>query len=1027
MPKSTIQQISNFIENDQYDTAGKKIEEFEKINPKLDKQEKLELLQTKAKLFSKTLETERIIDTKKEIYKLLDTEIANIEKVTSVDLESIGLWNLNLWDEAKKVSHNIKKQVSIQILDSLIERLMLEMSEKKKDQKERKDIEKMYFSELEILKNTWESDDAYFYESNYFRIKWDLDKEQEAIKKSALEWNRDSINKYLENLETKFLEEYNSLKTEEEKDKFLEENLEDIEEEFFQFIDNYSRDKNDKRIKLKQWWNKYLYEKVWNFYKNIWLENEALSSYKSWIQSSFKWYYKLYKNIAEIYENSNLKIYNNKKKLAKKEYYKLYQYSSINNDYENVFYSLNKLWHLSNSEEEKKQYFWEIIYNFETNYKLFINSEKIILNYLDALNNLDTKSIFNIEDLYTQLKNLNPENTILLADYFEKQWDFVNALKSYLKNNKIQNNKNSLDALLMFFEVSLLNNNNINNDEIKNLKKIIKKLEKNENILKEDIWFLVELSLKNKYYENLDISDINWNNANKVYGLEKMWDLVKKQKQYWIEQFPIKTDEWNFSKSKDSTDYYNEALEVIIRNKLLQTEEEIYSFLRISNKNWLKYSRYNLQIIENSLLSKDINNFLYLANYYEQNQDFESAIIHYLKGYKTYRFHIENWVKLNLEEQKSLNDSFIIFLKYNFKNKLKLNKEIFSNSLEDNILKKQEQLIEEEFQKELNLVDSIIKKIDKKEEISSSEIAFLFANSLEINFEQKIDINKFVTYINDYNNEEYSSNIYIQIILKQLILNKNINNKFIEKLISKVYKREDINWEEILKDINWIYAIPDISQPYQVKENKPVLNTEEEFLNIIIEHKNSKENTESNYIYEIISFLENELKQKIRKEIAKNNKQLINQIKEIDELIETLKQNKIITEEEIIYIFDLSIDDNYYQNFDMKQLYIFITIYNDKKAYWDLLLQNILVNLEFHFWFEDKEILAQFYKKISNKNHKQLTKEDILDLFDIFNPQFEEQKQQLKLQNKLLWILEEDTNTFEYTILLNEILKKSRK
>ena len=157
--------IYDLLDQNNYIEAWKQLKEIDE--EKLNKDEKLELLQTKAEFFSKTLETEELLKTKEEIIKLLEKKIKIIEKINppsidiTKDLTSDEIvWEIDISEIAKKISYSIKKEVSTKILNSLIERFMLNQQEW--DLEEYENITTMYFQEIEYLKKIWESWEWFF-------------------------------------------------------------------------------------------------------------------------------------------------------------------------------------------------------------------------------------------------------------------------------------------------------------------------------------------------------------------------------------------------------------------------------------------------------------------------------------------------------------------------------------------------------------------------------------------------------------------------------------------------------------------------------------------------------------------------------------------------------------------------------------------------------------------------------------------------------------------------------------------------
>jgi len=832
-----LNEINYLISQNNFPEAKTKLE---KINEnQLSQTEQLEFLNTKAELLSKTLYTEDLIEIREQIENILDEQVRkhqeqkivlpNINKLdwtnnwASADI----LWEINITDIAQEVSHNVKKEVSYKIIDSLIERIILNKSEDNASEKnkETENINKMFFEEIKYLKNIWEDWEAYFYEYIYYKTHWNKQKEEEALKKSANEWNRDSINLYLENLENNFLNKYNSLNTSKEKQNYKQDNLLEFEKEYNKFIKW-----NFVNVKQKKFspGNPDLHEDLWIFFEEINEPKRALQEYINWIKSQYKESYKLYWNIAELY-------------------------------LKNIFASLNK----------KQQY------------------------------------------------NLVHKKLINLISESKKHKDFI--------------------------------------------------------------------------------SQINW--------YEWIWDLIKNRKRYWIELVPQKFDNWKISIIKNEEYYYTEAIKIFYQINLLTNEENINSFLRISTKNKIKYSEFELQRspIENILLNTNLKNFLYLANYYEETKNHKAAIKKYILWYDFYRINLNNWVNLNVKDFENLSEWFILFLETELKKTL------------NNTNKK-----------ELIFLEKIIKKIKLKKELDSNDINLLFTNSLKKNFENNITFEDLSIYISWYNQEINNYNIYIQAVLKKLKANKNINTKLIEKLILKIQKQEIIysnEFEEDLKIALWEYD-NEVYKNEITDNSKLNISINSHFFsslhNYLTNFELQKDNTS---LDALLMFLQTTLTEKINDEINQiqtQNFELNNQINLIQEkiennddekliepeinnlkysikinnwnidfletnkitlknIIEIIDENKNITEEDIAFFFELTLDKNFYENLDFQTVNQYIGFYNQWIINADLYLKTILKQIE-------PKILKPYIDKIEinrKSNYEQFEELDIYDIQDL--------------------------------------------
>lgn len=628
----------------------------------------------------------------------------------------------------------------------------------------------------------------------------------------------------------------------------------------------------------------------------------------------------------------------------------------------------------------------------------------------------------------------------------------------------------------------------------KNLWNFFEKIDENKKALEEYKKFISFAEANNDI-----LSQISW--YEKLWDNRKISETIPNSKKYF---FVKKSKEWNCKlvnqnwkekiKEKTSDDYYNKAID-LFDNNVFKIEKYCRIFLEISSKLWIKIEKSELYQLENILLNKDYKNITYLANYYENIWDYKASIEHYLTGYEFYRQQnlwinktIEEniWKKISLyqlnkiENQNNHLNNFIIFLRYSFNNKLKNNKNIEVKSLEEkfkiNLLIKEElgnsiQSVKENYEKNKEILKQIINKADNKDELSTSELAFLFSNSLNDNFNQDITLQDIKNYINWYNNNNvYWQHIFLQIVLKKLSSSWIFNEKLIKKLISKVYKREIINEAILLNDIENSFEQPDITSNNFEKNEEKELNINEKFIELIIEY-NNKNIKDKNYYLEIVYFLETNLKEQFRKEnkelqekiqalklekklikwdlkkADKNNKKLLKpsyknakyhlssleknleaniwNIWKINVLIKEIKSKKEIYDKDISLLFDYTVDDDYYFNFDINNLSYYINLYNKKTPSINIILTHILTNLE-----SQHDISSIFLKPFFNKikNQKELDTEDISDLFDIFNPIFEKEKENMKIQNNFLWVTEQDdNNTFKYTLLINDIIKKSKK
>ncbi len=537
--ETQLKNLNKIVETD----ALKVKNEVDSIISKIEKENilkwdllKLELIKTKINALS-------------NLGNLKET-ISELEKAENFILKEVVIsYDSSIEDKEKK---EILKELYIEVLNSISKNSyqVLKQDWSIDENKKNKYLEyiDLIISKLNNLDIKWIWE---YYKWLFYSTIWDNNNFIKYNKQSALTWEKkEAITIYVDQQLNYFLERYNKLKSNEDKEKFLKENLENLEEDIFQFVDDFHYDENWKRIKLKQWWHKELYWIIWDFYKNIWLYSESLSSYKSWTQSYFKWNYKLHKKIAELYKKTNIapETEKYKKEKIKKAYENLYNLAYINNDPENVFYWLEKTAELSKTKEEKYEKYWQIIYMFELNYENYSSNDKLILSYINACKKINSK-ILNENTLYINLTYIDTKYILLYANYLEEKWELTLAFINYITNYNLYKNNNSLSAIIIFMQDKIINkiskeitqinqeiiqikeelksieNNKINKafinlkkDEIKVLKSNIKILIKEkqdlerrllnlEKLTDDDIKDFFRLTLTNQYLENINFEN----------------------------------------------------------------------------------------------------------------------------------------------------------------------------------------------------------------------------------------------------------------------------------------------------------------------------------------------------------------------------------------------------------------------------------------------------------------------------------------------------------------------------------------
>jgi len=210
---------------------------------------KLELIKTKIEALTKLGGLKEIINDLKKAENFIFNEF-----IISLDKK--------IEEEQKK---EILKELYIQVLDSINENTYTIYNQdwtidnnKKKEYLEYINliIEKLSKIDVHWI---WE-----YYKWLFYSTLWDNDNFIKYNKEAALSGeNKESVIIYVNQQLNNFLEKYDSLNSQEEKKEFLNKNLENLEEDIFQFVDEFQINENWNRIKLKQWWHKELYWIIW--------------------------------------------------------------------------------------------------------------------------------------------------------------------------------------------------------------------------------------------------------------------------------------------------------------------------------------------------------------------------------------------------------------------------------------------------------------------------------------------------------------------------------------------------------------------------------------------------------------------------------------------------------------------------------------------------------------------------------------------------------------------------------------------
>lgn len=403
---------------------------------------------------------------------------------------------------------------------------------------------------------------------------------------------------YIENLVINFLKKYD---IEENKQKFLDENLENLEEFFFHFLD----DKKDNSGEILQKWIKELYWLLWNFYENIWKNRKALESYKSWIKSNFVWNYMLFWRIWELYGENKIKSVNEQDslKLAFKNFDKLLELSVENDDFITHIYVLEKLWDLLskiNVNEALENYFLALKEINKNN----IWDTNIISKILKKIINISDDNL-TINHNLEELSKIDINNLIYICDYYEKKWKLDYTFFNYLI--AIENNvENSIPKFINFLEK--LSKEKDNNREIK---VAIKNLENFSTILREDKKNIFLNVLEENFLENLTINNLS--------SYINIYNLERERKKYINEK--IINNSIFLSEIIDflsRQDYFDEKikLELIkISDKVSNNEDlnfsdkkNLYKYLEIKNNPKAKFEYISSKIYSGIFLNEEEKN-----------------------------------------------------------------------------------------------------------------------------------------------------------------------------------------------------------------------------------------------------------------------------------------------------------------------------------------------------------------------------------------------------------------------------------
>jgi len=502
---------------------------------------KTELLKTKAKAFFSLWDLKKAEETFNEI------EEYTIKKINFSNDEEMN----NSLKQKELIKNSIEK-LSLYMKNTW---LIYEKDEEKTlviDESKVKLFEQYFENEIEKLEKYGSTDVWIYYFWLFYSILWNSEKALEKIEDSALLWNKEAIETYTTMVIDIFLYQL-KLESENDKEIFIQNNLEHIEEVLFQFIDDYYYEKTWNKQKLTQWWNKYLYEKVWDFYSKIWEFSDSLDSYKSLIQIWFEKSYLLFWKIAELYEKYKYKIRSfdieNIDKLIIDNYKYLLKHAKLVWDIENTALTLEKLWDISKNKEEKYKY-----YNNSLN--VLINSpyyfewvEKITYRIMNKWN-VDSFLIKNEKwdliidqfDTLNKIASEEPDYLIVLASKYEEEWNIEYAFYNYLLAYQLKT-ENSKDALWFFIDTSLrdfikeekgkyliqfkqedtdenilsnskinyieeLNNNDYKENQVL-LDVILKVVDKNEKLERESIDTLFDFSIDEDFYNNFNINNFN--------------------------------------------------------------------------------------------------------------------------------------------------------------------------------------------------------------------------------------------------------------------------------------------------------------------------------------------------------------------------------------------------------------------------------------------------------------------------------------------------------------------------------------
>ncbi len=342
-------------------------------------------------------------------------------------------------------------------------------------------------------------------------------------------------------------------------------------------------------------------------------------------------------------------------------------------------------------------------------------------------------------------------------------------------------------------------------------------------------WFLAEVykwiwnyNKALEAYENW-VESFTWN----YFMYWKKWELYNESKIIWVDEYNSKKlafknfDEF-LKNSQENNDIVNEvlALEWIADTMLsLNKDEAVEYYMQIIDK--LNENNINIpeiedrvikRILENSdneidnhyyiksLLILDVNNLLYIWEYFEKKWNLEYAFLNYLEAFE---YNLK-WAKeklLNFLENTLIEKIKKEYEDFDFEGNPEIFEEIKKEAKEKNL--SVEDLKNSNI--EIDTIKVAVKNLKKFWNLFRADKVNIFLNSIDADFLSDLTLESVVPYINKYNLElEYNKNkeiinnnsIFLSEIIDFLSRQKFYDTEIISKLeeiYKKVYIKKELN------------------------------------------------------------------------------------------------------------------------------------------------------------------------------------------------------------------------------------------